>query len=54
MPARRRKPDPFGQEQVAIDDVTKPQIRAIACGSKHSLIAAVDGSLYTFGNGQMG
>ena len=58
MPSRRRKADPFGVfddgAKPAINDLTKPQIRAIACGSKHTLILAVDGSLYTFGCGLMG
>ena len=58
MPSRRRKVDPFGAfddgAKPAINDLTKPQIRAIACGSKHTLILAVDGSLYTFGCGLMG
>ena len=59
MPSRRKKQDPFFNgfddgPKPATNDLAKPQIRAIACGGKHSLILAVDGSLYSFGCGQQG
>lgn len=58
MPGRRKKQDAFSgafaDDRSTIIEMTKPQIRSIVCGGKHSLVLAVDGSLYSFGYGQMG